>query len=152
MARGLGHPCEVELLGEFSPLDCFNDVYGSRHDIDHDHVATTARDGPVDTDAGHAGNAMQLNLSGLDAPPALAASSGRVLAELPPRSATEQMTIQTYTCHCARDWAHHDDETQREAFVRLLAVLMFLAATAVPPERGPPTTSCLLYTSPSPRD
>ena len=54
--------------------------------------------------------------------------------------------MQTYTCHCARDWARHDDETQHEAFVRLLAVLMFLAATAVPPERGPPTSRAVIET------
>ena len=88
MARGLGHPCEVALLGEFPPLDCLNDVYGGRHDIDHNHVATIARDIPVDTDAAHVGNAMQLKLSGLDAPATLNASSGRVLSELPPRNAT----------------------------------------------------------------
>ena len=146
LARGLGHPCEVDLLGECSPLDCLDDAYGGRHDIDHDQLATAARSRPVDTDAGHAGNAMQLDLSGLDAPPTLAASSGRVLSELPPRSATEQTTVQTYTCNCARDWARHDDETQHEAFVRLLAVLMFLAATAVPSERGAPTSRAVTET------
>ena len=54
--------------------------------------------------------------------------------------------MQTYTCNCARDWARHDDETQHEAFVRLLAVLMFLAATAVPSERGAPTTRAVTET------
>ena len=54
--------------------------------------------------------------------------------------------MQTYTCHCARDWARHGDETQHEAFVRLLAVLMFLAATAVPSERGAPTTRAVTET------
>ena len=58
VARGLGNPCEVELLGEFSPLGYLDEANGSRHDIDHNHVATTARDSPVDTDAAHVGNAI----------------------------------------------------------------------------------------------
>ena len=134
-------PREVELLGEFSPLDCLTAVHGSQHDLDHELIATHASTRPDDLDAKHDRSAMQTRSLGLDAPAALDASSGPALSELPPRATTEQATTNTYTCYCARNWARHDDDKQQEVFVLFLAVLMLLSAPAALHERGAPTTS-----------
>ena len=147
-ARSQRCPCEVELLGESSPLDCFTVEQGSRHDTDHDFVAPRSCARPVDLDAKRARSAMQIKRLGLDAPAALDAPSDQVLSELPPRAATEHIAS-TYTCYSARDWASHDDNKQQEVFVLFLAVLMLLIASAVSHERGTPTTRAVTETAPS---
>ena len=58
-ACGLGPPCEVELPGEFSPLDYLAPVLGGRHDNVHDTVAALACRCPTDVDATGANNTQQ---------------------------------------------------------------------------------------------
>ena len=92
-ASGLASPREVELLGEFSPLDRVVVVHVGRHDEDHDSTAAPACKCPDDTDAPRIRSAMRRIRQKFDVPDALPFPLGRVLSELPPRTDTEQTKL-----------------------------------------------------------